>query len=148
MAGGGRETMVNSKSPKREIALQFLQFLSSREYNEGINDAADGVCAFKKYAYTKQYEFNPDYPEETYNKVWREAMTYGKSNSVSPFINPSEASDIITKQMDLVKADQKAVPEAMKDATAEVNAVIARNIARDPKLMAEYKQRIVGGSAE
>jgi hypothetical protein len=40
--------------------------------------------------------------------------------------------------MDLVKNDQKPVPEAMRDAAREVNEEIAKTLEQDPVLRVRY----------
>jgi hypothetical protein len=68
-------------------------------------------------------------------------MDYAGPNEVSPFLNGQAAERILTKQLDLVKSDQKPVADALRTAAQQINAEIQRTIARDPALKTKYDQR-------
>ena len=71
-------------------------------------------------------------------------MRYSRPDQISPFINGQRAQRILTKQLDLVKADQKPVGDALRSAAREINAEIAKTIAEDPALRRRY-ERLMGG---
>jgi hypothetical protein len=48
------------------------------------------------------------------------------------------AMRVMEKQLDLVRNDQKPVPEAMRDAARGVNDEIAKALDRDPSLRLRY----------
>jgi multiple sugar transport system substrate-binding protein len=133
-----RATLVNRYSPRREQALDFLVYEAGKDYNDLINRQADAVAAVIRYNYTPEFLHNPEHPEEDYNEVWREVVRYGSPDDWSPFINGQTATRILDKQMDLVKNDQKPVPEAMRDAAREVNEEIANTLEQDPVLRVRY----------
>jgi hypothetical protein len=68
----------------------------------------------------------------------------GRSVELSPFITSSEATEIVQKQMDLIKSDQKPVGQAMRDAARQVNEAIGKNLDRDPVLKTRYL-KLTGG---
>jgi multiple sugar transport system substrate-binding protein len=140
----GRATIINQNSPHREAALDFLTYLNSQAYNEQVNDAADGLGPVPKYAFTKTFLHDPKHPDETDNTIWREAQERGVAVAISPYINSADAQDIINEQIQLIEADQKPVPQAMRDAAANVNAEIAKNLSEDPNLKRQYLQ-VTGG---
>ena len=135
--------LINKKSPRRRQALQFLIYMYSQAYNELINHQADALGPVKKYAFTDKFLQDSDYPEETYNHVWRKVMEYGVPEQVSPFVNGNAINRIITRQLDLVKADLKPPANAMRTAAEQVNEEIRKTLERDPTLRAEF-ERLTG----
>jgi ABC-type glycerol-3-phosphate transport system substrate-binding protein len=136
--GYGKSIMINRNSPRREEALKFFEFMASEPYNQMINDQADAVCPVKKFAYTDRFLHNPEYPEEDYNEVWRDVLVPSLPEEVSIYINAQQASLMIGKQVDLVKTGQKSPADAMRTLAAEINEVIARNIAKNEVLREKY----------
>jgi multiple sugar transport system substrate-binding protein len=134
----GRATLVNQYSPRREQALDFLVYEAGKDYNDLINRQADAVAAVVRYNYTSEFLHNPDHPEEDYNEVWRDVVQYGRSDVWSPFINGQTANRILTKQLDLVKNDQKSAAEALRDAAREITKEIGKTLERDPSLRIKY----------
>ena len=141
----GRGLLINRESPKREQALEYLLSLAGPDYNNLVNDQADGITAFKKYTNSKQFLFNPKFPDETYNSVWRDVTDYTTGEETSPFVSGQVATRIMYDQLDLVKADQKTAEQAMKDAAAQINAEIQKTLAEDPKLAQRYNEVTKGG---
>jgi multiple sugar transport system substrate-binding protein len=134
----GRATLVNQYSPRREQALDFLVYEAGREYNDLINRQADAVAAVMHYNYTPEFLHDPEHPEEDYNKVWRDVIQYGRPERWSSFVNGQAAMRILTKQLDLVKSDQKSAADALRDGARGVNKEIARTLDRDPSLRIKY----------
>jgi multiple sugar transport system substrate-binding protein len=134
----GRATCINRHSPHREQALDFLLYEAGKGYNDLINRQADAVAAVIRYNYTPEFLHNPEHPEEDYNEVWREVVKYGRPDDWSPFVNGQVAYRIIDKQLDLVRNDQKSVPEALRDAARLVNEEIAKTLDIDPSLRIKY----------
>lgn len=144
--GYGRATLVNAKSPRLEHAIRFLLYEAGKTYNDLINAQADALAPVIRFAYTPEYLHNPEYPEEDFNVVWREAQRLSVPDQVSPFVNGQRAERILGKQMDLVKNDSKPVADALKTAAREINEEIQRTLKRDPELRARYQKLTQGGS--
>ena len=104
------------------------------DYGDLINDQADGLAPTRKVCYTPHYGRNPKFPDEDYNDVWRATLEASVPNPMSPFVNSQAANRILNRQLDLVKADQKPVGDALKDAAREVNEEIQKTLARSPEL--------------
>ncbi|MHB9126241.1 MAG: ABC transporter substrate-binding protein [Armatimonadota bacterium] len=138
--GYGRATLINKNSPKRYEALKFLLYLAGKEYNELVNDQADAIAPVIKYCYTDKYLYNPRYPQEDFNAVWRDVMKDALPGEASLFINGQVVDRVIRKQLDLVKNNQKSAAAAMKTAASQINAEIAKNIAEDPALKKQYDE--------
>ncbi len=135
----GKATLINRHSPRREEALRFLVYQSTKEYNDLINNQADGLGPVVRDTYSDAFLHNPRFPAEDQNEVWREAALHSQSDQVSPFVNGQIASRILNKQLDLVKNDQKTPEAAMRTAAEQINAEIARTIQTDPELRRRYE---------
>lgn len=146
--GYGKGTFVNAQSPRREQALDFLLYLMSDEYGQLINDQADGLSPTKKICYAPTYDRNPAFPEEDYNAVWRTTLEASVPNAMSPFVNAQAANRILNRQLDLIKANQKPVADALRDAAREVNAEIRKTIDRSPALKRRWEALRAKAAAE
>jgi multiple sugar transport system substrate-binding protein len=135
----GRCTLINKESPHKEDALKYILYMAGPEYNNLVNDQADGICVFKKYTHSNRFLLNPQYPKETDNAIWLDIAAHSTGDETSPFISGQVVNDLITEQLDLVKADQKAPADAMRDAAANINEQIKKNIQEDPALADKYK---------
>jgi ABC-type glycerol-3-phosphate transport system substrate-binding protein len=140
--GYGRATLINATSPRAKQALDFLVYMSRKGYNDLINAQADGLAPVKAVANTPEFLHNPDFPEETDNKVWRDAMAFAPPEEVSPFVDGQAVQQILDVQMDLVKTDQKSAADALHDAAKKINANIRQMIAQDPSLRRLYDERL------
>lgn len=134
----GRATLVNANGPRRAEAIRFLRYLASAEYNALVNDQADGVCAFVRYAQGVRFRHNPDYPTEGFNEVWRSVSARSVAPESSPYVNGQLANRLIERQLDLVRIGQKQAPEALRAAARDINAAIAKTLAEDPELNARW----------
>ncbi len=144
--GGARVTLINKNSPRKRDALAFIFYLASKEYNMLLNHQADWLSPVKEYCFTDEYLHDPDYPNETYNKVYRDVMKYGTSPQFSKFANASAVYRIVAKQLDLVKNNEKTAEAAMKTIAVKVNEEIQKTISKDPALRAEYEKLTKGKS--
>ncbi len=139
--GVGRAVLVNKNSPHRKEALEFLKFLASREYNELVNHQADAVAPVISYSQTRKFLHDPDYPQEDYNRVWVESLEHAVPDPTSSqFISNTSVWRIVTKQLDLVRANSKTAEAAMKTATRQINEQICTNVERDSSLRREYNR--------
>ena len=138
--GGSRVSLINKNSRHKEGALEFIEFLDSKKYNELINHQADAVAPVPRYSYTKEYLHDPEYPNEDSNAVWRDTMTYSRIEEICPFVSPLVVQRILTKQTDLILNNQKSPADALKTGARQVNEEIRKNIQRDPFLRKEYER--------
>jgi multiple sugar transport system substrate-binding protein len=135
-----RATLINRASPHRKEALLFLKYMSERPYNELINHQADALAPVVRYCETPLYLHDPAFPNEDFNRVWLETMRRSVPDQVSPFVSGQAATRIMTKQLDLVKADQKSPADAMRTAAREINVEIQKTLDMDPALRARYER--------
>jgi len=144
--GGGRSTLVNATGKNIEGALCFLEYMHSKPWNDLINRQADALAPVIEYNYTDEFLFNPEWPKEDYNAVWRAAMERAVPEQVSPYVNGQTVERLMRVQMDLVRANVKTAEEAMRDATEKVNEEIVETLGRDPVLRAQYAEDLQRGA--
>ena len=145
-AGGGKATLLNAKSPHRREAIAFFKFMAGPDYNRLINREADAVGGIARYA-TDDNLNDPRFPNEDFHGTFRAAMDAGVAPERSPFVDASAADRIINKQLDLARRDAKSVDDAMRDATAMVNAEIAKTLRTDPSLNHRYDALVGRGDS-
>ena len=137
--GGGGAVMINKRSPRREQALEFIKYMAGREYNELVNHQADALGPVKRFTTTERFLHDPDFPDEDNNDVWRRVIALGEPQEDCEFINGAVAERIVSEQLDLVRARQKSAAEGMRSAARKINAEIAKTVARNPSLRAQYE---------
>ncbi len=135
----GRVTLINAKSPRRQEALRFLMYQAGREYNELINAQADGLGPRKEFAYTDSFLHNPAFPLETDNGVWRKSAENAIADQVSPYVSADVVGRIITKQMDLIKANQKSAVQGLRDADREIQERMHKELRDNPALREKWE---------
>jgi ABC-type glycerol-3-phosphate transport system substrate-binding protein len=144
--GGGRATLINKKTPHLEGALEFIRFLHGEEFNRVVNEWADALPPVKEFAYTDEFLFNPDYPDEDFHEMWRLAAESAEPVDLTPFANGAVVNRIITLQTDLMKFGRKDAESAMRDAARQINAAIIEQISVDPTLYEQYMELVEQGA--
>jgi len=137
VVGYGGITCINRFSAQRAEALRFLMYLMSQSYSELLNDQADGMAAVRRFCETERFLFNPQHPEEDYNRVWLESIRIAQPAEISPFLKGNELAPL-RNQLDLVKGKLKPADQAMRDAARDCNRRIARNVRINPRLRKLY----------
>src|SRR5579871_3475740 len=138
--GYGRATLINRASRHQQEDLDFLLFQLGQPYNSLINVQADGISALRTFNQGAGFLHDPAHPEERDNATWRDIAEETEGADVSPYISGQVAAQIIKDQLDLVQADSKSPEAAMRDAGAQINAAIKRNLEENPKLAERYRR--------
>ena len=138
--GYGRATLINRASPHLKEDLDFLLFQLGEPYNSMVNAQADGISAYRQFNQGDAFLHDPHHPEETDNATWRDIAELTVGADTSPFVSGQVAAQIIKDQLDLVQADSKNPDAAMRDAGAQINAAITRNLEENPKLAEEFRR--------
>jgi len=144
--GVGKSTLVSVNSRQREGALLFIEFLHSRAWGDLINHQADGLAPVIEHNYTDSYLHDPDFPNEDYNEVWRAALEDAGPQEASPYVNGQTVDRILLVQTDLVRANLKSGPEAMRGAAKKINEAIIDQLRLDPVLRERYYREIANGA--
>jgi ABC-type glycerol-3-phosphate transport system substrate-binding protein len=146
-----RGTGINAKSPHREAALTFLQYLAGADYTKIINQTADSMPANTAYHQLELLR-NPEYDSEDEDEVHRAALAvipYGRAAPRSVFINGAVAWQYFAEALERIIARADLRPEdiaaTMRGAAQRVNLEIARNIRREPLLKLAYEKLLTRG---
>jgi ABC-type glycerol-3-phosphate transport system substrate-binding protein len=147
---GARCTGVNIDASNPQGALEFMQYLASRQYANLINQGADSKPGPAKYC-TMEMMTNPVYQgEEDVNKMTLASVPFGRAIPRSPFISISKISRIIKKieQKIIAKEDltREEIAIALKRVAMQTDEIIARNIKRTPHLFRFYNKLLEQGA--
>lgn len=140
----GRTVGINAMSTKRDAALKFLRFLAGPEYNKYICEISGAKPPNKNY-WKAEYFYHPDYPEEKpiHDQSIKAAKT-GRCMQRSMFIETAVATRIMQRVLDVIAMKPGLTPDEIaamaRQAAAETNAIIDRNVSRDPKLKKAYER--------
>jgi ABC-type glycerol-3-phosphate transport system substrate-binding protein len=136
-----RLTIVNARSPNRDKALKFLQFLAGPDFASEINRAHDQVPGNPKYVSQGVEKGYDDLSEDEMLSYTIESMKYGYISRASPFLVTNDIENILSDQMDRLEADPKLkVESALTDAQEEAIRLMQRNLDRDPALADAFKK--------
>ncbi|MCK4325792.1 extracellular solute-binding protein [bacterium] len=141
---------INKKSKNREAALNFMQYLTSEEYSQIINQGADAKPGNKKYINMNLFR-HPDWPgEEEVHLMSIKSIPYGRIVSRSMFISNATVERILKKTTDQLIADPELKPDdiaqIMQRASDKINLEISRAIERNPHLQKIYKKLLSQGA--
>lgn len=136
-----RSAAVNRLSPHWRKALNFLQYLTTKEYCQTINEGADALPGNKKYG-TVELMHSDKYPDEDIiNELTVESTKWGVVREISPFIDGNTTQRLIQMQIERLEAGMDvSVEKVLKTAVHDVNKQIRKNIQREPKLRERYER--------
>jgi ABC-type glycerol-3-phosphate transport system substrate-binding protein len=140
---GCRGAGVNKMGSNPDKAVNFLQYLASKEYSDLINRGADSKPGNKAYIGMEHF-LNPEFKgEEEVHQVAIDAIPYSRVRRTSMFISRpiverhfKKAKEKIISNASLTRED---IASAMKDAANAIDLEIARNIKRNPRARKAYE---------
>jgi ABC-type glycerol-3-phosphate transport system substrate-binding protein len=136
-----RSVTINALGTNKKEALQFMKFLASKEYSTIVNEAVDALPGNPKFANVGLTEGNPELEEMEMHRNTIKAMEYGYQRRLSPFLLASDVDRILKVQISRMESDQSLkIPELLADAQTELEALMQRNLDRDPNLRERYKE--------
>ena len=136
-----RSAAVNRLSPHAEQAVNFLAYLTTKDYCETINEGADALPGNKQFGSVEAMH-NEEFPEEDImNELTIEATQWGVVKQVSPFIDAGTVLRLIETQIQRIESDSDLdVSTAMNQAARDVNKQIQKNVERDPHLKQRFAE--------
>jgi multiple sugar transport system substrate-binding protein len=141
---GTRCATVYQKSAHPELALRFLEYLASEDYNMQIVRDADALPPNPKYTETEAFVRPVDFPNEwgIHEAFSDAARDVAIVHPRSPFVIRRTALRHFFNARDAVMANTKTPEQAAADAAAGINAEINKTLAEQPKLQARYDEAI------
>jgi ABC-type glycerol-3-phosphate transport system substrate-binding protein len=141
---GVRCVVVNSKGKNKEASLQFLKFLTGREYSSLLTKASDQLPPNPKYLEYKAEGEISDLSEKQMYDNTVQSMPNGYSFRKSRFILIGEVFRILYDQMQRLEADPHLkVQELLDEAQLAAEKEMQHTIDRDLILRKEY-ERLAG----
>lgn len=144
--GGGAGVTINSRSQHIEGALQFIEYLHSPDYNNLTNDVADAIAPVKQYSYTDEFLHNPEFPNEDFHNVFREALENAVPSETSPFVAGQRVAQLVKIQTDLLRAGKKTGTQAARDLAEDIDEAIVEQLRIDPELRNRYYEVVNRGA--
>lgn len=132
--------VINPRSPHREAALVFLQFLASDTYARMVEIyGMPGNPAKVRYDYPIAH---PELAEHELTRCVAETMLLGYQTRKSPFLLDFDVERVMNEQISRLEADETLDPGALvREAQQQLNELLQGNLARDPRLAALYREK-------
>ncbi len=136
---GSRVAAINAKSPHREQALAFLQYLTGPTYSKLLNESADWLPGNPQYADLGVEPGPPALARQQLQEATETAMASGYSPRASPFILSGDVTRVLNNQMGCMESDPNlSVDSLLQTAGAELATLMRRNLERNPRLKELY----------
>ncbi len=139
---GSRVAGINAKSPRREEALAFLQYLAGPVYSKLLNESADWLPGNPEFANLGVDPGPPDLARLELQKTTEIAMASGYAPRDSPFILSSDVIRVLRAQISRMESDPNLPVDALlQTAGDELQTLLRRNLERSPDLKKLYIER-------
>lgn len=142
---GARVALVNRSSPNADLAVRFLQFLGSEEYNEQINQTFDSICGVPEF--TTDANGIAGTPralpglEAMDSPVFADAMNrWARPEQISPFITRTRLGSLVGPILEDLQSDAIGPAEAARLIERRVNNQITQNLIIDDALRQRWEQ--------
>jgi multiple sugar transport system substrate-binding protein len=135
-----RAAGINIKSPHWRESLQFLNYLTTPQYNKIIAEDGDALPPNPAFAKTGADLANTGIPDPAFHEPFIVAERNSRPLDMSPFIDMSEVSRWISERIDQVENGIQTPTGAFHSLAEEINATIRTNLERRPDLQAKYRQ--------
>ncbi|MBN1555213.1 MAG: carbohydrate ABC transporter substrate-binding protein [Phycisphaerae bacterium] len=140
---GTRAACVYAGGKHKDLAVLFLAYLASREYNLQIVDDADSLPPNPKYADLEEYRHPSRFPNEwEIHQPWVDQMRIAVPLSYSPYILYRTASRLMNRQAELFMTDQISAAEAAVTTAKRIDEEIRRTLKEQPRLVPRYDQAV------
>lgn len=137
---GARAGTVYAGGKHKDLAILFLAYLASEDYNLLIVDDADSLPPNPAYAELEEFRHPSKYPNEwEVHQPWADLDEIGICRSFSPYVLYRVAMNEINSMTQHYDTGQMSVEEAVKEAARRVNAEIQRTLKERPHLRARYE---------
>jgi len=134
---------INARSPRREEALQFLQYLAGPTYSEILNEGMDWLPGNPEYANLGIQPGSDDLQRPALQKLTEEAMAHGFSPRRSPFVLATDVNRVLTEQISRLESNPEIPVESLlQSAQANLLVLLRRNLERNPTLKDLFIQRL------
>lgn len=139
---GGGSVAIYKNTSHPQVALEFLQFLASEEYNRQIVEYSDSLPPVPEFAETENFLRPPDHPNEwnvhePFAKVARETSI---AFDISPYVVHSQVTRIDRDAQDAVILGRKSAQDAAENAARRINLAIENRLDQDVALREQWEK--------
>lgn len=139
---GSRVAGINSRSPNREEALKFLQYLSGPAYSKLLNEGTDFLPGNPKYADLGVEPGPAALSRPELQAATVKAMSYGYVPRYSPFLFMGDVLRVIKAQISRLESNSDVTTDDMlESANQELTTLMRRNLERDSELRKLFIER-------
>lgn len=133
---------INARSPHREEALKFLQYLAGPTYSRLLNEGIDALPGNPAYADLGVEPGPPALDRVAMQNLTKEAMNFGYTLRQSPFILLGDVYRILQNQISRLESDPTLTTEyLLASADTDLQTLMRRNLERNPKLKTLFIER-------
>lgn len=138
---GGQAT-VFAGSPHRDLAVLFLAFYASEDYNMQIVRDGDGLPPIPQYTDRPEFLRPPDYPNEwgCHEAFAEAAKTIAIVYSFSPFVQPEVVQRFEYMALGEVMSDRATPAEAAQRIAERIDREIQMTVGESRLLRERYEQ--------
>jgi len=130
---------INSKSPRREEALKFLQYLAGPTYSRLLNEGTDWLPGNPEYASLGVEPGPESLNRVNLQKATEEAVSHGYSMRLSPYLLTSDVTRVIGAQVSRLESNPDiSIDSLLQSADSELKKLIRRNLDRNQELKEQY----------
>jgi len=140
----GGQAAIYRASKHRDLAVLWLAYYASSEYNMQIVHDADALPPIPKYSELEEFKNPPDYPNEwgCHEVYAKSARTIGIMRSLSPFVLQETVRRYEERARDEVMNDRATPEEAVARAEQQINDEIDRTVAESSGLEDLYNEYV------
>lgn len=133
---------INARSPRREEALQFLQYLAGPTYSKYLNEGKDWLPGNPEYANLGVEPGPEDLQRQQLQKITEGAMAYGFSPRRSPFVLTTDVNRVLAEQISRLESNPEIPVESLLQAAQDnLMVLMRRNLERNPTLKQLFVER-------
>jgi ABC-type glycerol-3-phosphate transport system substrate-binding protein len=133
---------INSRSPHREEALEFLKYLAAPTYSKLLNEGMDYLPGNPKHADLGAEPGSPDLSRPELQAATVEAMSHGYVLRSSPFLLLGDVIRVMTAQVSRLESNRNIpTDDLLRSADKELRTLMHRNLERNFELRELYIKR-------
>ena len=133
--------VINPRSPHREAALKFLQFLASDTYARMVE-----IYGMPGNPQKVRFDYPISHPELAELELTRcvaKTMLQGYQTRKSPFLLDFDVERVLNEQISRLEADETLDPDTLvREAQQQLDELLQANLGRDPRLAALYREKL------
>ncbi|QYM80317.1 extracellular solute-binding protein [Horticoccus luteus] len=142
--GGAGLVSIFAGTKHPQEAAEFLQFLTSKDFNLLVARSGDSLPPVPAYAQTEAFLHPAGHPNEwgVHAEFAKAGHTIAITASKSPFVLPMMVDRIDTEVVDAMLAQRLSPEAAARELTDRLNGEMALNVKQDPALRKLYDERM------